>query len=230
MSLSEQMVARIAKLERRMEEVKTKERPLALQGWRDDFFGRSIDVKYEQQIVGAGSGIGLLDTAHGGWIQLLAGAGNGRYARLWLGNAAFNYDTLDADHGWVMMVRVVIMSSVASAILLLGAETTNRVIWMGLDTNTSANWIIRSTDAGGTTNLDTGIAADTGSHWHRLEVFPEDIAGGRQADYYLDGALIGSKTTNMPTEALTPNLMMFTREAVAKTVYIDYLGIIPMNL
>jgi len=105
-SALEQVIAKQAALERRIEKIETKERPLALRGWRDDFLGDALHEQYTAVSNGAGSAGALQNNAHGGVYRLTAGAGVGFSHVLWLGDAADGFATLDADYGWTMITRM----------------------------------------------------------------------------------------------------------------------------
>jgi len=229
MSMTEEMVARIAKLERKLAALEVKERPLALRGHRDDFLGRSLDVRYEQSIAGGGSI--TLQALHGGVVRLRCGNLLNEYANLILGNAADAYTTLDADEGWVQIWRGQVPILTQLQATAGGYEfTTGTHIYAGFRVDVSAvNWILRCTGVG-TTNVDTGVAADTQYHVHRLETYP--ITGGRRVDYYLDGAPIGScSTANVTGNLLSPVLLNVNRVGGAvRDWYVDFWDVIPMNL
>ena len=201
-----------------------------LRGHKDDFFGDQINDEYEQETVGAGSTITLADTAHGGWVQLRAGDDPGRYSRLWLGASAGGYNTLDADEGWVQMALIKYPFANTDVVHMMGAAATpafGGYIQLGLDTAIGANYIIQCFD-GVLTTTDSGIAADNAWHWHVADVYP--ITGGRQVDYYLDGALIAYQTTNVPTTVLTPFGITYNRGTAIRRSDWDYWGVIPRQL
>jgi len=201
-----------------------------MRGWRDDFLGLAIHEQYTAVSGGAGSG-GALYAGHGGFYSLTAGAGVGFYHYLWLGNAADGYATLDADLGWVMMVRMN-LSHTTNMVGDFGARDSayNNLLHVGLDTTVSGNWIIRTRIAAGAwTAADSGVAADINPHWHTLDVHP--ITGGlRQVDYSLDGTRIATTTVNVPTAPLTPDVRCYAPAAFARVVNLDFWGVIPRNL
>jgi len=201
-----------------------------LRGHLDDFFGDQLLDEYTTVVVGAGSSVSLVP-GHGGWVWLRAGPANGRSAKLWLGDATDLWPTLDADYGYVIAVRMVINRTTnIQATIMVGNAASTRYIAYGIRTDMVANnWMIRTVDGVGGSNLDTGVATDTDPHWHVANVYP--ITGGRQIDYFLDGAPIGSKTTNMPNELLTPNLYCQNRNVAADCdMRVDTWDVIPRNL
>jgi len=232
-SAVEEFVARLSRAQERLDALEAQERPLVLRGWRDDFLGRTWHEQYDvTDVVGAGSSITLLDAAHGGHLSLRSGAGVGRYARIWLGAFAGGYNTLDADEGWTQIARIQYQFALTNVIYMIGANITpalNRYIRVGVDTNIGANYILQCND-GVLSTTDSGVAADGAWHVHRLEAYPDPVAGGCRVDYFLDGALIAYQTANVPTEVLTPFGFTYSRAANVRRSDWDYWDVIPGNL
>lgn len=203
-----------------------------LRGWKDDFLGDSLAPQYTTWVIGAGGSTTLL-AAHGGVVRLRVDVALNDFQNLVLGDAADNYTTLDADEGWVMYWRAQIPSladlqATAGGYLVGGASDH---IYAGFRVDVSAaNWILRCSDGAGTTNVDTGVAADTNYHWHGLSAYVNGD-GNRQADYKLDNTLIGSTTGNVTANLLTPMLLNVNRVGGAKRNFdIDFWAVIPRNL
>lgn len=202
-----------------------------LRGWEDDFFGRAVHPQYLVEIVGAGSTVTFLTPFHGGALRLTSGPAAGRYARLWLGDGADGYATLDADYGWVQITRMAISHTTNLAINFGAMNSTgNDYIFAGINTTVvAANWsLLTRTGGGALNNVDSGVAADTDWHWHVLDVFP--ITGGRQVDYYIDGSLIATTTVSVPIIVLTPIVYCYSAAAAIRNVDLDYWAVIPRNL
>lgn len=228
----EQLTERLNKAQKRLARLEAQERPLAFRGWRDDFLGDQIQDEYFQETSGAGSAIALVDGLHGGAVNLLSGPASTRYARLWLGDNADGFDTLDADEGYIQIVRMRI-NDVSAGNFDTSIRTSNaagtRAILTGLNIWLDAtNWVIQCTDAAGNSSTVTDAAFDTNWHWHRIEVYPTST--GHEVDYFLDGALIGQHTTNVPTDILTAFLLVYSGGAVARNADFDYWGVIPRNI
>ena len=206
----------------------------ALRGWKDDFFGDSIHEQYTAVSAGAGSGGALQNNAHGGVYLLTAGATSGFYHYLWLGNAADGYATLDADLGWVQIayLRHIDSGAAGNQQTTFGASNAaiSRYIQAGInEVVVAGNWMIDCQDAAGRTTVDSGVAYDSGWHWHVLSVYPI-TGGGRQADYLLDGALIASNTANIFTDPITPIIRCYAQSANQRRLELDFWGVIPRNL
>lgn len=203
-----------------------------LRGHRDDFFGDLLRDEYTPQTVGGGSLVTLQDAAHGGWVRLTADTADGNSAALYLGSAAGGFDSLDADDGWVMFWRMranqLTNIQATAGVYSVGG---NDFLYAGFRSDISAaNWMIRCVAGGVATNIDTGVAADTGWHWHTL--FVRAITGGRQVDYWVDGAPIGTNTVNVSGVIMEPVLFCVNRggAAPARTADFDMWRPTPRNL
>lgn len=174
-----------------------------LRGWKDDFLGDQLADQYTSATNGVGSFVALLDAVHGGAATLTSGAGVGSYAQLWLGDAADNYDSLNANSGWAMAVYMSLSASTnITAYLGTSNAGINRYILAGADTAVGGNWYLWCRDGAlpaGLTTVDSTIAIDTDYHWHVIEANSTD-----EVNYYLDGAPIATCTTNIPGTTRTP--------------------------
>lgn len=203
-----------------------------LRGWKDDFFGGALHEQYTTDFAGANSIIATLwNAAHGGWVNLQSGDGAGRYSNLWLGDAANGKATLDADEGWVQIVRMVI-SHTTNIAATFGAtnSTFNDFILAGMNTTAvAANWMLQTRTGGGAINtVDSGVAADTDWHYHALEVYPD--AGARRVDYWLDADKIATTLVSVPIFWITPIVRCYSTAAAIRVNTLDYWAVIPRNL
>jgi len=196
-----------------------------LRGWKDDFLGDAIDAKYSTSFAGAGT-ISLQNNMHGGVIRLLTGALVNDYSALRL---AQNYNTLQAQSGWVMFVRARV-DETTNRIYRFGAGdfgAWNNYITAAVDTAlANPNWYLRTRTGGGALNdVDSGVAADTDWHWHGLEIY-QDYAG-----HYLDGIRINQTAIAIPNAAFIEAFMyVLTTAAIAKSTHVDAWNTIPRNL
>jgi len=229
---TEQLIARLSAAQKKLNALEAQERPLALRGWRDDFLGKSIHEQYTAVSAGVGSGGALLNNFHGGMYVLTAGAGAGRFHYLWLGDAADGFATLDADLGWEMIARMNIshLTNIAGDFGAIDSASNN-VILAGMNTTAVANnWLLQTRTGGGVVNsVDSGVAADTDPHVHRIMAYP--ITGGlRQVDYFLDGTRIATTTVSVPIAVLTPLARAYAAAAAARALGLDFWAVIPRNL
>lgn len=218
----EELVARLSKAQKRLSALEARERPLALRGWRDDFLGDSIHEQYTAVSNGAGSGGALQNNAHGGVYRLTAGAGAGFYHRLYLGDAAGNYNTLDCDYGWTMIARMELSSIAANVQASIGALAGD-FVQVGYDGATSANWLVWTRVGGVGASTASAVAADTDPHVHRI------MASAGRIDYWLDGALIATHTASVPIIPMTPFCHAYSSGGTI-SLDLDYWAVIPMNL
>jgi len=230
-SASAQVVAGITVLERGIEACEAQERILAARGWRDDFLGDSLHEQYDTAL--NNGTVALVGGKHGGWVRCTAGVGNGDYGVLILGSVgAPEYYTLDIDYGWEQTWRMELDSVTNINAGALAFEWTNQYrIFCGLRTDIHAtNWIIRCINAAGNSFTDTGVAADTDPHVHWMVAYP--TLTGHRVDYFLDGALIGSHTTNIYNGFLHPMLWCVNRggSGTDRIAEFDYWDVIPKVL
>ena len=202
-----------------------------LRGWRDDFLGQSLDVKYTQVVMGVGSNITLRHEV-GGVVRMQSGGAATRYALLELGDGAGSYEPLDADYGWVQMgyLRLGSTADIYAGLYAYNSGGAELLV-TGIRTDVVANnWIIRAHDGVAFAHTDTGVAADTDWHLHIQHVYTTDVPG-YQIDYWLDGRKIGSQTVRVPTVLLAPGLISYTvAGAAVKNLYADIWNVIPRNL
>lgn len=198
-----------------------------MRGHQDDFFGRALHPAYQIEL--NNGVIDLPDGEHGGRVRLRAYTGVTNWAVLWLGDNLGGYDTLRADEGWVMLAEMEHSDSETCTLVFGAMDSTksqNR-IWAG---NFSGTWRLRCTSGGADTTVSSGISVDVGvTQLHALDVYP--TATGRQADYYLDGALIASVDTNVPTVPMTPSFYTYNGDASdAKEQFCNFVRVIPRFL
>ncbi len=200
-----------------------------LRGWHDDFWGDQLKDEYELWTGGAASTV-QLQWAANGVVRLRCDLNLGNWANLVLGDSADNFLSLDITEGWIMLWRAQI--PILNQLQALGGgleATTNHKIVAGFRATTGANWIISCTDAGGTTDLNTGVAADTDWHWHALKVYRKD--GVDRVEYSLDGTLIGTNLNSVPVNRLTPMLLCGNVVGGNRRNHdIDSWDVIPLNL
>ena len=192
-------------------------------GWRDDFLGDLVRDEYEQRTeVAARSSLVLQDGAHGGVLRLLTGNQVSDYARLMLGASSDLFDTLDPDNGF----RLIGYWKLSSTASILGDKFVNAPAWnfihITADTAIGANWMLRTDNNSGVeVQTDSGVAFDTDQHWHQLYV------ESGYAAHYLDGLLINSTTSKIPTVPMTADFRCLTRTTAVKYLDLDYWAVIP---
>jgi len=202
-----------------------------LRGHKDDFFGDQIADQYTSVANGVGSFVVLLDAVHGGAVSLTSGPGVGRFAQLWLGDAADGHDSLSADPGYVIIgYHALSDGGNISGRVGVSNAAKDRYLLVGADTAVGGNWYLwcrAGALPAGLTTVDSGIAIDTDYHWHVIDVYPTST--GRRADYYLDGAPVATSITNIEAAAFvrTPFVECLSPGAWMRAVALNYWAAIP---
>jgi hypothetical protein len=169
---------------------------------------------------------------HPGIFRITTNSSSGSIARIHLGTLSTTEILLPAEvDSLYFLVRP---SSVTAGKLKVGlAQDWNSTsggtdaIWLGFDTTAGAspgNWRAVTRAASTETNTASAVAA-VANAWVLLRI--TRTAGG-DWEFYLNGALIATHSTNIPTAALNVGFTVETREAVAKSGDFDafrYVGV-----
>jgi hypothetical protein len=99
-----------------------------------------------------------------------------------------------------------------------GADHNNG-IYFEYNSAVGANWLIKTASGGTRTTTDTGVAVTAGE-WHRLLITVN--AAGTSVEFSLNGAVIGTITTNIPTGVLTPSIGCTSLAGVVEQLFVDY--------
>jgi len=83
------------------------------------------------------------------------------------------------------------------------------------------NWACKTANASSRTTVTTGVAVNAGQ-WYKLSIAV--ASDNSQALFFIDGILVATITTTLPTVALGPNLKSFAggTNAAAKSFQVDY--------
>lgn len=95
-------------------------------------------------------------------------------------------------------------------------ETNNRIT-VYYDSAVGANWRAQCISGGAATTVDTGISADT--NFHEFEI----VTTSGSVKFSLDGVLVATITTNIPSTLLQPCCHVISRTGVVKDVNIDWI-------
>jgi len=241
MSVQEEVIRRLAAAERRLETLESREvRRLItdyrwLRGYSDDFFGLSYDTTHHWTPAtnGAASWARLQDGLHGGILRLQSNAANGDFATIFLGDAADGFDTLDPTEGFTIQVKMNVLTQGAAGnfrgVFGITDVARTRRIDVGLNRWQSANnWIIQCQDAAGKSTTNTGVAYNQQHHYHAIQVGPV-TGGGRQVQYWLDGTLIGTHTTNIDPNPRTAFVEIYSGTADQRRLDLDWIRILPLT-
>jgi len=189
-----------------------------LTAWGDNFFGDSLDTKWNTLLNGGTVTI-LSDiaAAHSGVVRLATGAVNGQEATLnWNG-----LEQIDPSNGCYVIAR------------WKGNSIVNQYFSVGLASDTGAHKVhienlagttyysIYTRDGVNDNRAWTTIPIDTSYHVWVLDVSPSSIKA------YCDGVLVGTSTSNLPTDTLEARAFAGTAAAADKQLDLDYYYIIP---
>lgn len=161
-------------------------------------------------------------TDHLGVITIQTGTTNGNSTRLHLGGVQ---TTL------VMMANqiecfsyLVSIPNITTMTVLLGLGTDISNVNFGTDgvffsyvAGTNSHWVF-TTRAGSTSNAITSTVSVAAATWYLLEAFYD----GTSWQAYVNGTLIATSTTNIPTVAVNQGVGITTNAGSARSIQIDY--------
>ena len=182
---------------------------------------------------GGGSGLTFADSInHPGIWQLNTGVlADGRAFVISGATATFNIGANKTRFGAWMFLGISGLSTPANrfwwragfgAVGLI--DITYGVFFEYIDDENSGRWQATTTDGVGQTSTDTGITV-AASRWYKLEA--EVNAAGTEVDFFIDGVLVATNTTNIPTGGtydhfLNHHIFKETSSApAARNVFID---------
>lgn len=96
-------------------------------------------------------------------------------------------------------------------------DNTSNWITIYYDSAVGANWQAQCASGGVTTTVDTGIVANTSYHEFRIECKTGSVV------FFLDGTLVATITTNIPTMLLQPYAYIVSKGGSARDVFFDWL-------
>jgi hypothetical protein len=200
-----------------------------LRGWRDDYLGDALDARYTEDSYASGAGA-LWDDAPGGWLRLATSTTIYSQYKLWLGTQTGTISNVGSTTAEYVILLRAKLNDGSDVQFMFGAQdssTGNDFVLAGVATPyESTKWIIRSRVGGGTPTVEASdVAFDT--DWHDLALRAWYNGSGRQADFWVDGELVASKTTDMTDATMTPNFFLQTRTSAAITAYVDFFAVIP---
>ena len=82
------------------------------------------------------------------------------------------------------------------------SDDNNSIAFRYEDNVNSGNWQCLSESGGTYTTVNTAVAADTG--WHKFTIVVNTSA--TSIGYYINGSLVGTITTNIPTAPISPSV------------------------
>lgn len=85
------------------------------------------------------------------------------------------------------------------------------------DSDTGSNWYVQSASGGSVTTTNTGVAADTSYHEFKISCTSTELT------FFLDGTLVATVTTNIPTNLLQPYVFVVSKTGTTRDVFLDYI-------
>lgn len=184
--------------------------------WNDHFLGDQLQDEW-RTAGSPGCSAVVVDQQTGGIVRIATGGVN---------NDAWRIE-------WADIRSLLVSKRVTMEVRLKLTQTTNVEVWVAIagaindwilfeyDTTVGANWQITTDDTTGPTSADSGIAADTSYHIFRIECFPTG-----EVHFYIDGVETANSplTADIPTAYLQPYLRVRAREALVKSVDVDYVA------
>lgn len=115
--------------------------------------------------------------------------------------------------------RVSSTASMAGEVGFEAASPNNTSNWITLhyDSVLGANWQAQCASGGSTTTVDTGVAANTSYHEFRIECKTGSVV------FFLDGTLVATITTNIPSLLLQPYAFVVSKTGATKDLFFDWL-------
>jgi hypothetical protein len=177
----------------------------------DDFVGSSYENRAWSE---RGSG-GSISIQAGGVVRVRATAGN--TYEIYQGDMGDFSVAKRAKCTWLFKVSS--LSSISGEVGFMGAYPSSATDWMCVIYSSAkgSNWYIQTATGGSVTELDTGVAADTGYHEATIE-----CVSSSSIRYYIDGVFVGELTTNITTLGLQPYVYIVASGGLARDVLADW--------
>lgn len=194
----------------------------------DDFLRASLGANWAS----SGASVALAEGAQAhrerGIVTLTTGASSNDEAQMnWGGNFLGKLGT-----GRIRVVMAVRLAQTTQFECQFGLTdrpgdqlaTDDTLFFANNPTSSVANWSA-FTSEGGTSGVDSGasgVAGDTDRHIFRIDAA---VFGSSEVKFYIDDVLVHTATTNIPDGNLQPFFYIRTKEAVAKSVHVDWVMI-----
>lgn len=170
----------------------------------DDFVFRDPD-HWSEGVAGGGD-VDAIDGL-GGQLRFTTGTADDDQAQLYYDNNVFS---VAGNFDVTFRVRLVQVSS--TCYLEFGIRPqltlTDEVNFHRGEVGEGNNWVAEVKNGGVDTQADTGVAAtDTG--WHKFRM----VSDGDDVKFYIDGSLVATLDTNLPTALLAPYLALINTDS-----------------
>lgn len=178
---------------------------LSLCYFYDDFSGSLYDDRF-WAVTGTGS-VATIDGV-GGIIQVRSNSNSSYF----LGHNSFCAFSAAKNAVFETRFRVTNTASVYAEIGLSGTH------YACILSNSGA-WNTYTSSAGGNTSNASGISLDTS--WHNIVISTNDTT----VTFRLDGTIIGTHTTNLPTSDLQPYVYISNTAGATRDIELDYITV-----
>jgi hypothetical protein len=178
----------------------------------DDFAGFILDARIWG--LATSTGTCLTNNNNSGGVTLLTAAAIGSYVHLY-GNRGYTA-AMSAEVEFQFF-----NSETANVLMEVGlrdGRTGTSYVHAQLDTNVSSTWQARCSAAGsGPTTASMGVVLDAWT-WRFIRI----KTSGANALFFYNGALVATLAADIPTVDLEPYVYLYSRAAVVKNIYLNY--------
>lgn len=180
----------------------------------DDFLGRLLKDEWTEG-GSAGGSTALQDGLDGGVVRFITGAVDGDYWRIYWNNIR----SLSVSKRVCVEFRARVVQATYIGIYLASYYDDNNNIRFSVNETVggATNWLAFCRSAGVETVIDTGVVLDTSWHTFRIETSSTSVK------FYIDGTLVTTIVTNIPTSYLQSYIYLVTRTALARNLDVDYI-------
>jgi len=184
----------------------------------DDFLGDQIQDEWRES-GGVGGDADVVDGQTGGIMRITTDSDDDDSWQVdWN-----NIGTIMASSRCTIEIRALITNLTCRVFLALHDGTADFVTFK-YDSDVDGDWDFQVRNAGSASGyIDTGVTADTSYHIYRIECHTHGTA---HVHFYVDGTETSNSpyttAADVPTLEMQPWIYLQAREAVAKTLDVDY--------
>jgi hypothetical protein len=175
----------------------------------DDFITSSLNNNWVISTLGPLSNITVIDGV-GGQLKLTSGNITNDFSKL-----CTSKKQLDVSHSLYIKLRIKLLSTTDINVFIGSINDNNNLIKFTYDSNNS-NWFSESRSNGNIIMTDTTIVADL--NWHIFEI----KASSSAIRYSIDGNIVSTLTTNIPTLLLQFYIQCNSLTNLSKSFICDY--------
>lgn len=162
-----------------------------------------------------GTGSALLRNGAAGGVVRVAASGNTVSYELYQACTNYSATSKSVFNYRMRLITAGTMVAQCGGNAITPNNTTNYVAWY-FDSAVGSTWHVRSVSGGTTTDVDTGIAADTS--YHEFKIIIDTVA----VQFFYDGQFVTTITTNIPSAGLSPFVKATTKSNTTRNIDVDY--------